>query len=147
MKKGCLGRFVVFLLVIGCAGLGYEDYSLYQDKVSLQNQLSAAQAKLDQMRVDRQSSHAGGAGKPAQAPPAEDAWLNQAQQHANKAAEDIKNLDPTGAYNESKAAMQALSSQPKHMTADMRQRYDSVQKQLTGIKDKAQGLFNNVVGG
>lgn len=140
MKKGCLGRFVVFLLVVGCAGLGYEDYVLSTDNARLNNELAAANARLDQLSSDMKAHHLA----PGAAAPAPDDWLTQAQLHANKAAEALKQMDLTTARNELQAAAQACESKPRHMSADMRARYDSLQKQVSSIKDKATSLFNGL---
>lgn len=140
MKKGCLGRFLVFLLVVGCAGLGYEDYSLSQDNAALQNRLSAADARLDQLTADLRSHHVGAAAKPA-APPAGD-WLSLAQKHANNAAQALKNRDFPTVGRESTAALQELRKAPDKMTADAQSQYDSVKGQLLGIQKQVQSVKN-----
>jgi len=144
MKKGCLGRFVVFLLVVGCAGLGYKDYSLYQDKSELQNRLTAADARLDQLTADMKSHHVGPA-TPAAAPAhpaANDDWLREAQRHANNAAQALKNRDFLTVGRESTAALQELRKAPDKMTAEAQSQYDSVKGQLLGIQKQVQSVKN-----
>jgi len=134
MKKGCLARFLAFVFFLGCLALGWQDFVLTQQNGQLQSRLDQANAQLAAAAIA--APHHKGA-KAA----ASDDWLTQAQKHANKAAQAVRDLDFTTSYREWQAAGQSLEQQPKHMSAQMRTRYDSVKKQLDGIKEKVTSLW------
>ena len=142
MKKGCLARGLAWLLFFVSLGFGGATYYLWGRTADLQSQ-------LDQARAQIAADAAAGSHKGVKGAPESDDWLNQAQKHANNAAQAVKNLDLSTAYNESQAAFKSLGQQPKHMSAEMRKRYDSVKKQLAGIEDRATSAFHKlpVVGG
>jgi hypothetical protein len=127
MKKGCLARGFATLFFLCTLGLGGLTYYMYGQNAELKSQ-------LDQARAQIAADQAANRHKAVTGAEAAGGWLKQAQDHMNKAGQDLVNFDLKGAGEEASLARQSMLKAPAKMSANARKQYDSINQQISSVQ-------------